>query len=101
MDKFTHYLVSQIVDNPEAVRVEVVPGDNDYQIIQVTVDPKDMGKIIGKSGRTIAAIRDLVKVMAIKNNQRVRVVLIEPEAPIETDPVSPPGSDPAPPADKS
>lgn len=98
MDKLTHYLVSHIVDNPEAVKVEIVAGDNDYQIIQVTVDPKDMGKIIGKSGRTIAAIRDLVKVMAIKKNQRVRVVLIEP---IETDPLSPPDSNQELPADKS
>ena len=86
MDSLLKFLISQIVDNPDAVGIEVSKDETGTIILTATVDPNDMGKVIGKSGKIISAIRELVKVKAIKQNQRVRVVLAEPT---QTDSLSP------------
>jgi predicted RNA-binding protein YlqC (UPF0109 family) len=77
MKEFLEYLVKQITDKPEAV--EVSEGSDAYGslVLAIKVDPSDMGKIIGKSGRIIKAIRDLVRVLAVKNNVRVNVTIVE------------------------
>ena len=85
MDKLLQFLISQIVDQPEAVRIETGTDPTGTVILTASVAPEDMGKIIGKGGKIISAIRELVKVKAIKTNQRVKVVLAEPQ----TDPLSP------------
>ncbi len=77
MKDFLTYLVSQIVDKPDAVAVEEKAGDQGITNLVVSVDPEDMGKVIGKSGRIIKALRDLVRVLAIKKNLRVNVLLQE------------------------
>lgn len=78
MDKLLKFLISQIVDQPDAVTVAEATDDTGTVILTATVAPTDMGKVIGKGGKIISAIRELVKVKAIKSNQRVRVVLAEP-----------------------
>ena len=80
------FLISQIVDKPDAVEVTETTDETGTVILTATVDPNDMGKVIGKSGKIISAIRELVKVKAIKQNKRVRVVLAEPT---QTDSLSP------------
>ena len=85
MDKLLQFLISRIVDRPEAVRIEAGTDPTGTVILTVRVAPEDMGKIIGKGGKIISAIRELVKVKAIKTSQRVKVVLAEPQ----TDPLSP------------
>lgn len=90
------FLLSQIVDRPEAVQVSEAVDDSGTTILTASVDPADMGKVIGKGGKIISAIRELVKVKAIKANLRVRVVLVEPPAaagPVtQTDSLSQPSS---------
>ncbi len=71
-------LVSQLVDHPEDV-VITENGDSQSTLLTMSVNPSDMGKIIGKSGRIIRALRDLMKVLAAKRNQYVDVVLAEQE----------------------
>ena len=78
MDKLLKFLITQIVDQPEAVAVNAATDETGTVILTAAVDPTDMGKVIGKGGKIISAIRELVKVKAIKSNQRVRVVLAEP-----------------------
>lgn len=78
MDKLLKFLISQIVDQPESVVVNAATDETGMVILTAVVDPNDMGKVIGKGGKIISAIRELVKVKAIKTNQRVRVVLEEP-----------------------
>ncbi len=70
------YLTSQLVDHPEAVLVEET-GSNDRTILTLHVHPDDMGRVIGKSGRIIKAIRDLIKLIAAKHETYVDVVLAE------------------------
>lgn len=98
------FLISQIVDQPDAVEVIETTDETGTVILTATVDPDDMGKVIGKSGKIISAIRELVKVKAIKQNKRVRVVLAEPPqsrgGPTQTDSLSPQLSE-APPEETS
>ena len=79
------YLVSTIVDKPEAVEVTDSVDETNTHLINITVDPEDMGKVIGKGGKIINAIRELAKVKAIKQGARVRVVLQDQ---LKTDPPS-------------
>lgn len=78
MKDFLDYLVRQIVDKPEAVVVEESRDPYGGLVLAMNVDPADMGKIIGKGGKIIKAVRDLVRLLAVKENQRVNVTLTEP-----------------------
>ena len=70
------FLLTKIVDHPESVRVEEL-NENSKLILTVHAHQEDLGKIIGKSGRIIKALRDLIKLMATKQNIYVDVVLAE------------------------
>ncbi|MGA2968138.1 MAG: KH domain-containing protein [Candidatus Levyibacteriota bacterium] len=69
-------MVTAIVDNPDKIDIkeEEVEGVTNFVI---TVAPEDMGKIIGKGGKVIRAIRTVMKIPAIKNNKRIFVSLTE------------------------
>jgi len=77
MLNLTQYLVSNLVDHPEAVSVTENIDESNTHLISITVDPADMGKVIGKGGKIINAIRELVKVKAIKQGLRIRVMLTD------------------------
>ena len=77
MKDFLLYLARAIVDSPNDVSVNEVTSPEGYATLELTVAPSDMGKIIGKSGRIIKAVRDLVRILAIKQNTRVNVTLTE------------------------
>lgn len=81
------FLVSHIVDHPEDVVVDE-KSDNSRQILVLHVHPDDMGKVIGKQGRIIRALRDLVKLMAAKQGTYVDIELFE--EPSQESPVSAP-----------
>lgn len=76
------YLLKKIVDHPDDVQVEETQdGDNSKLILTIHANPEDLGKIIGKSGRIIKALRDLIKLMATKQNTYVDIVIAE-ETPV-------------------
>ena len=59
------YILQQIVDHPDDIIIdEVIEGDRTIYVIHA--HPEDMGKIIGKKGRIIMALRDLIKIIAAK-----------------------------------
>jgi len=76
MKKALEYIVSQIVDKPEKVKIDE-QGDGDIINFTITVDGNDMGKVIGKSGKVIRAIRNVIKISAIKQNKKINIVLSE------------------------
>ena len=76
--EFVEYVVKAIVDNPNDVKVSR-RIDEMGVLISLEVNPEDMGKIIGKEGRTAKAIRTLLRVLGAKNNARVNLKIIEPE----------------------
>ncbi|MFH1402031.1 MAG: KH domain-containing protein [Patescibacteria group bacterium] len=83
--EFLEYIVKELVDNPEAVKVSR-KVDEMGVLISLDVDQADMGKIIGKSGNTAKAIRTLLRVVGMKNNSRVNLKINEPEG--STRPIS-------------
>lgn len=76
MKKALEYLISQIVDNPEKVEISEQEADG-MTNFAITVDPSDMGKIIGKNGKVIRAIRNVIKISAIKQNKKINIALTE------------------------
>jgi len=69
-------IVSTIVDNPDKIEIKEEETDGVTNFI-ITVAPEDMGKIIGKGGKVIRAIRTVMKIPAIKNNKRIFISLTE------------------------
>lgn len=55
------YVVPWLVDNPDEISITEVEGERDATILELTVDPDDVGKVIGKRGRIIRALRTLAK----------------------------------------
>ena len=76
MKEFVAYIVKNLVDHPEKVRINEVGGTQTL-IIELTVEKSDIGKIIGKEGRTINAIRTLLMSVASRNGIRVSLEIIE------------------------
>lgn len=75
---FVHYLVSLLVDNQESIQVKEIDGTH-TSIIEVSVHKSDIGKVIGKKGNTINAIRKLLMAVASRKGMRVSLEVIEPE----------------------
>ena len=70
------YIISSIVDNPKKVKIEEDEQDGIINFT-VTVAKEDMGKVIGKEGKIIRAIRTVMKIPAIKQNKRINITLNE------------------------
>lgn len=77
MKDLAHYLLTHLVDHPEAIEVSETEGEMSTITLTLTVAKEDMGKVIGKQGKTIRAIRDVIKILALKQNKYVDVVLTE------------------------
>lgn len=75
MKELVEIIAKSLVDNPENVQVTEVNGEQSL-ILELKVDPEDMGKVIGKQGRIAKAIRTVVKAAAIKENKRVIVEIL-------------------------
>jgi len=75
--EFVEYIVKNIVDNPDDVKTER-KIDEMGVLISLTVNPADMGKVIGKEGRTAKAVRTLLRVLGARHNSRVNMKILEP-----------------------
>jgi len=77
MLKLVTYLVSNLVEFPDKISLSESIDETNTITIHLQVDPQDMGRVIGKNGKVISAIRELVKVKAVKQNKKVRLILDE------------------------
>lgn len=75
---FVEYIVKQIVNHPEDVKIER-KIDEMGVLITLDVNPEDMGMVIGREGATAKALRTLLRVIGAKNNARVNLKINEPE----------------------
>ncbi|HET6777063.1 MAG TPA: KH domain-containing protein [Actinomycetota bacterium] len=76
MKELLEYIARELVENPDAVEVNEVHDDRGI-LLQLTVDPEDMGKVIGKGGRTARAIRQVVKAAAIREGVHAAVEIVD------------------------
>lgn len=76
--KFVEDVVKAIVDYPDEVKTERTIDERGV-LIKLYVDPRDMGKIIGKDGKTAKAIRTLLRVFGARTNARLNLKIVEPE----------------------
>jgi len=77
MKAFIEYVVKALVDHPEEVDVREVDGER-VVVFELRLNQGDVGKVIGKSGRTITAIRTLLTSAAAKQGKRAMLEIIEP-----------------------
>jgi uncharacterized protein len=71
MKEFIEFIAKNLVDNPEAVRVEEIQEDDNRIKFILHVEDRETGKVIGKMGRTAKAIRTLLSAVASKQGKRV------------------------------
>lgn len=75
MKELVEVLAKALVDRPDEVRVNEIVKDRSI-IYELSVNPDDMGKIIGKQGRIAKSIRTVVSAAAVKENKRVIIDII-------------------------
>jgi predicted RNA-binding protein YlqC (UPF0109 family) len=72
------YLARELVDDPEAVRVEEEERD-DALVLVLHVAPGDVGKVIGRQGRIARALRTIVRASSVHDGRRVLVEIADPD----------------------
>ncbi|HMJ04235.1 MAG TPA: KH domain-containing protein [Conexibacter sp.] len=77
MKELLEYLVRELVDEPDEVRVEEFEEDDGTLVLELTVGEDDYGKVIGRGGRTANALRLVVKAAAVKDDRRVLVDIVD------------------------
>jgi predicted RNA-binding protein YlqC (UPF0109 family) len=77
MEDLLAYLARALVDDPDAVEVEGFDEDDGTIVLELRVAPEDTGKVIGRGGRTISALRTVVKASSVREGRRVLVDVID------------------------
>lgn len=75
MKELIEYIVKALVDHPEDVRITEVDGERTV-IFELRCNQEDTGKVIGKSGKTVGAIRTLLSTVAAKENKRAMLEVV-------------------------
>jgi predicted RNA-binding protein YlqC (UPF0109 family) len=76
MKELIEYIVRALVDHPGDVRLTEVDGEKTV-IFELRCHPDDIGKVIGKSGKTVGAIRTLLSTTAAKQGRRAMLEVVE------------------------
>ncbi|PID75101.1 MAG: RNA-binding protein [Deltaproteobacteria bacterium] len=76
METLVSVIAKTLVDSPEDVQVRQNQED-DCLVLSLTVASADLGKVIGKQGRTVRALRSIVTAVASKAGQKVRLDIVE------------------------
>ncbi len=76
MKELVNFIAAALVDDPDAVQVNEVERD-DATVFELRVAKEDLGKVIGKQGRTARAIRSLLSASASKENRKARLEILD------------------------
>ena len=76
MSELLEYLAKQLVDEPDAVRVERVDED-DAVVLRLHVAEEDLGKVIGRQGRIARALRTIVRAGSVRERRRVQLEIVD------------------------
>ncbi len=74
--QFIEYIVKSVVGNPEAVSIER-RIDEKGVLLELTVDPEDLGRVIGKRGATAQSLRTLLRALGTKNDARYNLKIVD------------------------
>ena len=77
MKDLVEFLARALVDDPAGVSVESFEEDDGTVVYEVTVAEDDVGKLIGRSGRTVNAVRAVVRAAAVRDGRRVLVDIVD------------------------
>ena len=77
VEDLLEYLVRSLVDEPDEVSVERVEEDDGTVVLELRVAEDDAGKVIGRGGRTVAALRTVMKAVAVRHECRVLVDVVD------------------------
>lgn len=78
--QFIEYIVKSLVGNPDAVQV-VRSVDEKGVLLELTVDPEDIGRVIGKRGSTAQSLRALLRALGTKNDARYNLKIVDVDRP--------------------
>jgi len=73
--QFIEYIVKTLVNKPEAVKIERTTDDRGV-LLALSVDPEDLGRVIGREGRTAQALRSLLRALGMKNDARYNLKIV-------------------------
>ena len=76
MKELLETIVKPLVEHPEEVNVTLVERE-DADVLELRVNPSDMGKVIGKQGRIAKAIRTVIRAAAMKDGKKIIVDIVE------------------------
>jgi predicted RNA-binding protein YlqC (UPF0109 family) len=77
VEELLEYLARSLVDRPDEVTVEAFEEDDGTLVLELRVADDDTGKVIGRGGRTVSALRTVVKAAAVRDGQRVLVDVVD------------------------
>lgn len=77
MKDLVEYLTRSLVDYPDEVRVDSFEEDDGTLVFEVHLNEDDVGKVIGRSGRTINALRTVIRAASVREGRRVLVDVVD------------------------
>ena len=77
MRELLEYLARGLVEHPDSVRVTESTEDDGSVVLELSVHDDDYGSVIGRGGRTAAALRTVIKTASVKDNRRVFVDIVD------------------------
>ena len=76
MKELLEHLIEKLVDHPDDIKINEIAGENTH-IFELRVNQEDLGKIIGKQGRTAKAIRTVLSAASIKESKRAILEILD------------------------
>lgn len=77
MEELLRYIARALVDDPDSVSVDSFEEDDGTLVLELEVADDDVGQVIGRGGRTINALRAVIRAAAVKDGRRVLVDVVE------------------------
>ena len=82
--QFVEYVVKELVDNPDQVHVERTE-DGRGVLLELTVAPEDLGRVIGRHGATAQSLRNILRALGMKNGARYNLKIVDTDRPENAD----------------
>ena len=77
MKELLQYLARSLVDEPDEVQVESFEEEDGTLVLELHVAEDDVGKVIGRGGRTVNALRAVIRASSVKHGRRVLVDVVD------------------------